>query len=959
MFRACFLHLKGLMYNAQYTTMSHPCPRCEKLFKTPATLARHTGAKKQCAPVAELRAEAKAAAAATPLARSVWEARNLMRRAGITGMESLDCIVALFALREVERLYPRLADPATWAWPKEDHLLPFECKFTFDRGLYLFSQLAASNYDDGENRDDWHVRIQNALGALKYHPDSAIACAPLYEETEKMFPLTNSAVAHSLVKLVDKKIPFDASADSAGRVFMSIVCDFLDGKELGQFFTPTPVIDYLTARAAEGRALGRVFDPTCGSGGFLAAAARGGAAEIHGCEIDIRVRLLGYFNALVSGAVSPFVRRADFTLGQIVGAPFSTVLANPPFGVKGVKYLELTDKGGPNDIKKPEAPGDFQREGLASFPLKSSSTGLFLQRIVRCITVGGRGCVVLPLGKELASRSAAEILLRRAFLTAVDLREIVVIPAGAFENTSIRTVALVFDKRRELGDCVERKKRGKGFATELLPGLAPTTHDIRFTQLKTAADGKTVLAEAEPIPDTQAGVSIEQLEESGWSLSPDDYKIAAAAGTPGAAPQSDYPAVRLGDICTFAPGKAITKAQLRDGPYPVVGGGMTPMGVHAEQNTDAWVTIISTTGASCGWVGKYSSPTFRSADNIAIEPYDIVDQSFLHHMLVTIMPQIQALRTGMAQPHLDKIKFANLEIPLPPLEIQRAIAAELDAQVADAAALEVAAAAVERVKKIALDNALYSRGCMRTLNGDNRFADGVELVRLGDICAFKAGKSITKAQLLDGPYPVVGGGVAPMGVHTEQNTAAGITIVSVTGSCGWVGKYNTPTFRTADNIAIEPRDIIDRTFLHHLLVSAMPQIREMRTGMAQPHLDKIKFANLEIPFPPIKLQRAIATELDNIDTISKGLRAAAERARASIKTSLKHALVGGGPDIIIESDGVETAENAFANVVAIENAVISLETIENAAADENNTTDIALDEILGLSAANDADNEDA
>jgi len=96
--------------------MSHPCPRCEKLFKTPATLARHTGAKKQCAPVAALRAEA-AIAAASGLEREVWTARDILRRVGITGMEALDCIVSLLALREVERLFPRLADPTPLSFP--------------------------------------------------------------------------------------------------------------------------------------------------------------------------------------------------------------------------------------------------------------------------------------------------------------------------------------------------------------------------------------------------------------------------------------------------------------------------------------------------------------------------------------------------------------------------------------------------------------------------------------------------------------------------------------------------------------------------------------------------------------------------------------------------------------------------------------------------------------------------
>ncbi len=253
--------------------MSHPCPRCEKPFKTPAGLARHTNAKKKCVDVVTARLEAKATGG-SDLEKHVWTARNLMRRVGLTGMEALDTLVSLFALREVERLFPRIGDPATFELPKILAMAPLEIRATaITEGFVKFSKIAGAVFDDGEGRD-WSQIIRAALRALAYHPDTREPCRPLYEDVAKLFPLTDSKVAHELVQFVHNKIVFEVGGDTAGRAYMTVVREFLDGKELGQFFTPTAVVDYLAQRAADGRSIGQVFDPTCGSGGFLAAAAR-------------------------------------------------------------------------------------------------------------------------------------------------------------------------------------------------------------------------------------------------------------------------------------------------------------------------------------------------------------------------------------------------------------------------------------------------------------------------------------------------------------------------------------------------------------------------------------------------------------------------------------------------------------------------------------------------------------
>lgn len=906
--------------------MPHPCPRCEKAFKTPATLARHTGAKKPCVDVVAAR-EAARAAGASDLEKQVWAARNIMRRVGLTGMDALDALVSLFALREVERLFPRLGEPASFALPKPSLLcpVPAEVRVTcVENRFVLFSKITATPFDDGEQRD-WAYLVRNALLALKFHPDTREPCRPLYEELDKIFPLTDSKTAHELARFVRDKIAFDQGGDTAGRAYMSVVRGFLDGKELGQFFTPTPVVDYLVRRAGEGRNLGTVVDPTCGSGGFLAAAARAGAATVQGCEIDLRVRLLGYFSALAAGAAAPRVARGDFLRGGLEelgpGARYETILANPPFGVKGVTYDELVDS-------------KVNPLGPDIFPIKSSATGLFLQRIVYTLHPGGRGCVVLPLGKELAGRTPAETKLRRALLRALALREVVVIPAGAFENTGIRTVALIFDKVRELGECVTRRKAGKGYTVELKAleaGAADATTDFRITRLRTAEDGKTVLPEAEPIPGTQRSVSIEELEEHGWSLSPDDYNLGGAAIAEESPEGFAHPMVVLGDLCNIAIGGTPSTSQTSyyisppDG-FPWVSiadlgnGGqiratkkhITQLGVDASSvKLVKRGTVLFSFKLSVGKVGIAGSDLYTNEAIAALmlRAADRVTNGYLYHALGLKLYRAPPTIGIIGKGSLNKRTLAEIEIPLPPLELQRAIAAELDEQAADAATLEKAAAAAERAKKIVLDNAIYKWGFLgRTLRHCDDLAEGVRGVQLGNLFNMKKGKTYT-TKALAGQYPLYTSGAEQLSSDAFDETEKALLIACE----GTVGHTHAPTeskYSVGHRCYIlreKTEGTVEYSYLNWFFRANRADIVAAHArGAVTQTLNAARLAGIEVPLPPVEIQRAIAAELDELDATAKGLTRAAERARAGMRTTLMRALAAGGPARPGEEKGADS-----------------------------------------------------
>ena len=77
--------------------------------------------------------------------------------------------------------------------------------------------------------------------------------------------------------------------------------------------------------------------------------------------------------------------------------------------------------------------------------------------------------------------------------------------------------------------------------------------------------------------------------------------------------------------------------------------------------------------------------------------------------------------------------------------------------------------------------------------------DGVEYVKLGEVCSVLRGKRLTKSQLTqNGKYMVFHGGTDPIGFYDDFNREGGTTmIINVGASAGTVG-YSIDNFWSAD-----------------------------------------------------------------------------------------------------------------------------------------------------------------
>ena len=128
--------------------------------------------------------------------------------------------------------------------------------------------------------------------------------------------------------------------------------------------------------------------------------------------------------------------------------------------------------------------------------------------------------------------------------------------------------------------------------------------------------------------------------------------------------------MRLGEVCNFQNGNALTSSNFIDGEYPVIGSVKSPIGYHNKYNMDA-NTIICATSGSAGLISKYDVPIWGS-DCLSIKSKNIelLTEEYLYNYLLLIQNSIFKYAKGCGQVHMDGHTLSKFLIPIPTLEYQ-------------------------------------------------------------------------------------------------------------------------------------------------------------------------------------------------------------------------------------------------------------------------------------------------
>lgn len=155
--------------------------------------------------------------------------------------------------------------------------------------------------------------------------------------------------------------------------------------------------------------------------------------------------------------------------------------------------------------------------------------------------------------------------------------------------------------------------------------------------------------------------------------------------------------------------------------------------------------------------------------------------------------------------------------------------------------------------------------------------DGVEFVKLGEVCEIKTGKGITNKDCSDSDiYPVYSGGKEPMGYYKDFNRNENTITVSRVGAYAGFVNYVVEKFYLNDKcFSVIPTagNTINTKFLYYKLKSIESNIINLQSGGGVPTINTKKVGSIEIPLPPIEVQTEIVRILDKFTSLEAELEA--------------------------------------------------------------------------------------
>ena len=227
-----------------------------------------------------------------------------------------------------------------------------------------------------------------------------------------------------------------------GDLYEQILNDLQSAGNAGEYYTPRAVTGFMAERI-DPRPGEILFDPACGTGGFLTCAIRHMRERyvktpddeqrmqraLRATEKKQLPHMLCVTNLLLHGIDDPSFVNHDNTLARpyisyTASDRVDIILTNPPFG------------GREEDGIESNFPKHFQTRETAD---------LFLALIVRLLKTGGRAAVVLPDGTLFGE--GVKTRLKEHLLAECNLHTIVRLPNSVFKPyASIGTNLLFFEK---------------------------------------------------------------------------------------------------------------------------------------------------------------------------------------------------------------------------------------------------------------------------------------------------------------------------------------------------------------------------------------------------------------------------------------------------------------------------------------------------------------------------------
>ena len=156
--------------------------------------------------------------------------------------------------------------------------------------------------------------------------------------------------------------------------------------------------------------------------------------------------------------------------------------------------------------------------------------------------------------------------------------------------------------------------------------------------------------------------------------------------------------------------------------------------------------------------------------------------------------------------------------------------------------------------------------------------NGVKYLTLGETCDIKTGAGITKKDAdKDGIYPIISGGIEPLGMYNISNRKANTVTIARAGGAGYVNFINKDFYLNDKCFSVIPAgdysDIIDSRFLYFVLKNKEKDIMDMKSAGSVPTVNTQKVSKISIPVPPLEIQQEIVGMLNSFTELEAELEA--------------------------------------------------------------------------------------
>ena len=414
-------------------------------------------------------------------------------------------------------------------------------------------------------------------------------------------------------------------------------------RDLGQFFTDRFICEYMTELCKPGfKGVGvpeSVCDPSMGTGGFLTAFIKYfkkhhankpidwsvQQKEIHGCDTDPKVAGVSRLNLFMEagGNRTTNLLTHDSLYGDLTQAGYDIILANMPFGLKGIKHADCCER-----VKA------LKIRGTKSEPL-------FLQLMMVSLNMGGRCAVVVPDGM-LVNSSSCHNDTRKYLLDHFDLKRVIKMKGQFFMNTGIQPSILFFEKTGKPTEAVEFWEVVKGDKGEITETMVVSVQRTRIAS------------------DTSSSLDMRRYFETDTPVAnPDGYSV-----------------IKLGELFNVKGGKAISKKDLTGTLYPYYG--CNGINGYVDEFMYDGEYVICAQDGSIGSVYLVNQKFYPSNHTHILQTKDAsrISNAYGAYFL-KMMVDWKLLITSVI-PKVTQANLLDIKIVVPPLPIQQEIVAMLD-----------------------------------------------------------------------------------------------------------------------------------------------------------------------------------------------------------------------------------------------------------------------------------------